>query len=349
MAEEKGLSQSLRYQAEKYLGSMGIKSEAPVVVAGIAIDFPYSWVRQAGYDEYVPEGAWKNYEAMKALFTPESLSPEWVSFIKEVDKERKANGCKEPVNLVYGLYFLTEEGPLAQKAGLPRFEKLDDGVINFQDGTIITKLIDTVLANPELRREYKHLLNFMVPDKSHIPLDETEVQKVLGKMGIKGGLLLDLGCGIGRNTEEWSAKLGLFTVGLERQYHCQWYDPYWKEKCKEHTNLGFVLGDFGRGVPFKDVCADVAIFQHVVQHITQGSLEKGLREALRVLKNEGWLFVGPQHTKDHSGWRFFKKEAVSDGKEFHFKEYKYYDLVPEDKPKRWRRGKISKSQLSGPV
>jgi len=344
MTGEKGLSQSLRYQAENYLGSMGIKSEALVVVAGVAIDFPYSKVQWADYNDYIPEGVWKSYETLKALFTPESLSPQWISFIKEVDKERKANGCKGPVNLVSGLYLLTEECSLAQKAGLPRFEKLDDGAINFQDGTIITKSIDTVLANPELRREYKQLLNSMVPDESRIPLDKTEIQKVLEKVGVKGGLLLDLGCGVGRDTEEWSEKLGLFTVGLERQYHCQWYDPYWKEKRKEHTNLGFVLGDFGRGVPFKDACADVAIFQHVAQHITQGSLEKGLREALRVLKNEGWLFVGPQHTKDHSDWRFFKKEAVSDGKEFRFKEYKYYDLIPEDKPKRWHRRRIPKQQ-----
>lgn len=342
MTEEKGLSRSLRYQAENYLKSLGTKVEAPVLVAGVAIDFPYSEVQPAAYDEYVPEGAWKNYETLKALFAPESLSPEWVSFIKEVDKERKANGCKGPVNLVSGLYFLTEESPRAQKAGLPKFGKLDDGEMNFQDGIIISKSIDTVLANPELRKEYKQVLNSLIPDVSNGWLDKTKIQKVLEKTGVQGGVLLDLGCGMGRDTEEWSEKLGLFTVGLERQYHCQWYDPYWKEKRKEHTNLGFVLGDFGRGVPFKDGCADVAIFQYVAQHITQSSLEKGLQEALRVLKNKSWLFVGPQQTKDYSDWRFFKKEAVGGGKEFHFKEYKYYNLVPEDKPKQWRRRKMPK-------
>lgn len=106
-------------------------------------------------------------------------------------------------------------------------------------------------------------------------------------------MLLDLGCGIGRDTEKWSEKLGLFTVGLERQHHHQWYDPYWQEGRQKHNNLNFVLRDFNQGVPIKDECADVVIFQHVVQHVTQESLAKGLREGLRVLKKGGWLFVGP--------------------------------------------------------
>lgn len=344
MTGEKGLSRSLTYQANNYLESSGINSDAPVIVDGVGVDFPYSEIEFVDYNTPIPEGVWESYQTLKTLFTPENMSPQWKSLIKEVNKERKTNGCKSPVDLIYGLYFLTEESSLAQEIGLPRFERLSNGGINFQDGAMITKSIDTVLADPELRKEYKHLLIYQLPDESNIPLEKDNVRKVLEKTGIKGGILLDLGCGIGRDTEEWSEKLGLFTVGLERQYHRQWYDPYWKEGRKQHSNLNFIIGDFNQSVPVKDECVDAVVFQHVAQHVTQDSLEKGLQEGLRVLKMGGWLFVGPQHTKDYSDWRYFKKEATENGEVFHFKEYRYYDLVPEDKPKRWRRKKIPKKQ-----
>lgn len=113
MSCEKGLSQSLKYQAEKYLKGSGIKTEPPLLVEGMAIDYPYSEVRYASWNAYVPEGVWKSYEAMKKLFDPQSLPKTWIAFIKEVSKERKAKGCNCPVNLVDGLFFLTEDFPSA--------------------------------------------------------------------------------------------------------------------------------------------------------------------------------------------------------------------------------------------
>jgi len=222
MAGEKGLAQSIKYRAEHYLNSMGIDRIPPVMIDGVGVDYPYSEVEGAGYNEPIPEGVWKNYEALKSLHTSENIPPHWKTFIKEVNKSRKANGCYGPVDLVYGLFFFTEEHPLAQKANLPHFALTDDGVTNFQDTAIITNTINTILANDELRHGYQQVMDNLLPDLSQIPLGKDYVQKMLSRMGITGGVVLDLGCGIGRDTAEWSEKLGLFTLGLERQYHPQW-------------------------------------------------------------------------------------------------------------------------------
>lgn len=204
-------------------------------------------------------------------------------------------------------------------------------------------MINTVLGNKELRTELKRILGNLIPDIAGGSLNKSVVEKVLQKAGITKGILVDLGCGTGENTEDLASGLDLFTLGLDRQYHRQWYDPHWREACKSHPNLGFVLGDFAMGIPLKEECADAAIFQYVAQHITQGGLEKGLKEALRVLRNGGYLFVGPQCTSDYVSWRIFKKEATGDGQISSFKEYKYYDIVPEDKPKRWHHKKLRRS------
>jgi len=339
MWKEKGLARSLKDQARNYLGSMGMNQEEQLRVQGVAIDFPYSEVGQASYDDYIPMDAFKNYEAMNDLFNPDKIPPKWVEFIKEVDRERRKNGCKGPVNLGSGIFFLTEESDYAQRVGLTKIGKLESGDMNFQDGERVAKIIDTVLDNTELRKEYKQILNNLIPDVSNSWLDKDRIQKVLGKTGIKGGILLDIGCGTGQQTHDWSEKLGLFTVGVERQYHREWYDPHWKKKNNKQKSLAFVRGDFNQAVPIKDESADVAVFQFVAQHVTQESMEHGLQETLRVLKPNGWLFVGPQTSADCSGWRYFRKEISKNGKEPYFEEYKYYDIVPEDKPKslRWNR------------
>lgn len=339
MSKEMSLSRSIKKQADNYLESIGF-GNSELVVRGVKIDFPYSEVACASYDSYVPAGVFKSYEEMSELFNPERIPPKWINFIKEVDKERRNNGCDGPIDLGSGLYFLTEESALARKSGLPKLGRLDEGGIDFQDGKKIEKMINQVLDDPKLRSEYKAILCCLMPDVSHGWLDEDSIGKVLQKLGVKKGILLDLGCGTGEKTEIWSEKLGILTVGVERQYHEHWYGPYWRDGIRKKNNLAFVRGDFKRGLPIKDECADAAIFQFVAQHITEESMECGLQEASRVLKNGGLLFVGPQCSQGHSGWRIFRKESQNGKDESSFKEYKYYDIIPEDKPKPWRWKRI---------
>jgi ubiquinone/menaquinone biosynthesis C-methylase UbiE len=327
---EKELSRSLKTQTNKYLNQMGIETKATLFAGGVAIDFPYSEVGTALWNQQVSNEAWKNFEALSLLFNPETLPEKWVGFIKEVDKERKKNGSGGPVDLLHGMFFFTQENPLAREANLPKFERYESGEIDFHDGEKIKALIDKVLDDPKLRKEYKHMLTKLIPDVS-MGIDKDCVKKVMQKLDIKNGIALDLGCGTGEETKDWSEKLGMFTLGVDRQYHCQWYDPYWKNKDKE-KNTAFVMGDFNRGIPIKNESVDVAFFQYVAHHVTQKSMKNGLKESLRVLKKDGWIFVGPQQYKNGSEWRFFKKEAKEDGKEFEFKEYGYYDLCPEEKP-----------------
>lgn len=343
MNSEKGLAQSIKYQAEKFLDSSGLGSKDYLKIGGMEVDYPFSEVKNASWDECISDDAFKNFEALESLFTNEKMPSKWVSFIREVGNERKLKGSEGPVDLISGLFFLTEEFAPAQKAGLEKFEELESGEIDFSDTKRISSMINTVLEDPILKSEYKKIIANLIPDVSNYVLDSEKIKKVLDKAGIKTGLLLDLGCGIGRETGKWSEKINLFTLGLDRQYHNEWYDPYWKDKRKSRPNLEFVLGDFAEGIPLVNDCADAGIFQFVAQHITQKNFEKGLKEALRVLKVGGYLFVGPQQTKDYINWRFFQKELSDNGVDYHFVEKNYYDIVPEDKAKPWRHKRYKRS------
>lgn len=342
MSSEKGLAQSIKYQAEKFLGHTGFGKKSYLSIGGTDIDYPYSEVKYASWDEYISDDVLKNAEALGSLFNSEKMPPKWVSFIKEVGNERKLKGSKGPVDLISGLFFLTEEYPPAAKAGLEKFEELESGEIDFSDTKKISNMIDTVLENPTLRSGYKKIIANLIPDVSAYSLDIDKVEKVLNRAGIKSGLILDLGCGIGRETGKLSEKLNLFTMGLDRQYHGEWYDPYWKDKRISNPNLEYVLGDFAEGIPLEKDCADAAMFQFVAQHITQKNFEKGLKEALRVLKVGGYLFIGPQATKDHIEWRIFQKELDSNSIDYRFVEKNYSDLIPEDKVKAWKPKKYKK-------
>lgn len=333
------LSRSINRQARNYIRSSGLDRREYAMVQGIKIDFPYSEVETMSYDDFVPPGVYESYETMSELFDPQKMSPKWINFIKEVGKARKQNGSRGPVNLGAGILFLSEESTLAQKCGVPKLGRTKEGDINFRDGKKIKKMIDMVLDNPQLRQEYKTLLTRLIPDVSNDWLDKDEVRKVLEKSGIRGGIMLDLGCGTGCETSTWSQKMEMFTIGVERQYHRNWYDPNWKDESRKQKNLSFTRGDFKRGLPFKDESADAAVFQFVAQHVTEESIESGVQEALRVLKDGGWMFVGPQSGRGNSGWRFFRKEKGNGGQDAKFKEYKYYDIVPEDKPKPFRWGR----------
>lgn len=306
--KEKELAASVKESAKNYMESVGIHYEAPFSIDGIPYSFPYSEVEYASWDEYIPEKVYESYEVLREIFDPENMPESWIKLIKEVGMERKIKGTEYPVNLVYGLNFFAKENPAGKSLLFKEFKRTFGNDPDFSDPSIFVNDMNKVLSDPVMREEFKKSLSILIADISNGYLPKTEVKKILRKEGIEKGIVLDVGCGIGGETSEWAAELDHTVLGLDRQYHPTWYNKHWKKETCDLPNLEFLRADFNEGLPFADNSIEAVIFQYVAQHVTTEAMENGLKEARRVLKSGGLVFIGPQVQEKYCSWRCFKKE-----------------------------------------
>ncbi len=92
--------------------------------------------------------------------------------------------------------------------------------------------------------------------------------------------VVDLGCGSGRALV-WNVDLGAYQVGLD-------VSPYFARQACEQVDL--VLGDLRR-LPFADGMFTKGYALDVMEHLSRDALHDVLREASRVLRPGGRLFV----------------------------------------------------------
>jgi SAM-dependent methyltransferase len=95
-----------------------------------------------------------------------------------------------------------------------------------------------------------------------------------------GEHVVDLGCGSGR-TLLWNRDLGASTIGID-------IAPFFSHEARAQVDL--LLGDLRR-LPFADATFDKAWSLDVLEHLSPEALSGMLREAARVLKPGGALFV----------------------------------------------------------
>ncbi len=95
-----------------------------------------------------------------------------------------------------------------------------------------------------------------------------------------GEKVVDLGCGSGRALL-WNEDLGASMTGID-------IAPFFSHEARERTDL--LLGDL-RKLPFADATFDKAWSLDVLEHLSPEALNGMLREAARVLKPGGALFV----------------------------------------------------------
>jgi SAM-dependent methyltransferase len=95
-----------------------------------------------------------------------------------------------------------------------------------------------------------------------------------------GETVVDLGCGSGRALL-WNRDLGASMTGID-------IAPFFSHEARERTDL--LLGDL-RKLPFADATFDKAWSLDVLEHLSPEALKGMLREAARVLKPGGALFV----------------------------------------------------------
>ncbi len=96
--------------------------------------------------------------------------------------------------------------------------------------------------------------------------------------------ILDVGCGNGDLSIALSSK-GAYVTGIES-------DPIQAEKNSFHDliNVRFLYGS-GHKIPFKSESFDCVVFSKSLHHVPVELMDLSLLEAIRVLKNNGFLFV----------------------------------------------------------
>lgn len=283
-------------------------------VQGIKLTYPYHEIAHVSYNTIISDNDWANYKAMKDLFSGE-LPEHWISYIKEVAAIRKQRGCSYPLDLVSAAYFTVRESPerIAQ-LGLPTLETTPSGEDDLSNIEGVKAVVDGILNDEILREKMTGILAVLIPDVGGVYLDQGPVNNFLEKRGCNG-IFLDLGSGTGVRTTKWAKKFKS-AIALERQFHPDFYNA-WLDKS---NGVNFLRGDFARGIPILNDSVDVVLMESVVPHITAKALADSLKQALSVLKPNGFLFIGPQHheynwrTKKGDGsWRCFIKAQDKEG------------------------------------
>lgn len=292
------------------IGGMHSRAE----VGGVPVTFPYQNVEQLPPYEPMPPGVIQSYLAMRELHEPGAMPPEWVTFIQDIGAMRAGRECNYPVDLVHAAYFVIEDHPdVAREAGIPPFATLpehDGGGPDFRDGVKVREVIDAMLGSPRLHELLARTLECLLPDlSSGAFLDRERATTVILELGIPNGTLVDIGCGMGDNTVQWREQTGLNTIGIDRQFHRRWYEPYWRTN---QSGAEFTQADIAESLPMATQSVDVVVYENVVPHQTERGVAQTLEQVQRVLRDDGLLAIGPQHDEEsdeHGGWMFLRKES----------------------------------------
>lgn len=108
------------------------------------------------------------------------------------------------------------------------------------------------------------------------------------KYKVEGKIILDLGCGTGRNSN-YLADLGNTVTGIEISKTAI---TLAKSRAKEMgVNVNYVLGDIGTPYPLEDSSVDIVLDVTSSNSLDESGREVYLHEVDRVLKNGGYFFV----------------------------------------------------------
>lgn len=115
------------------------------------------------------------------------------------------------------------------------------------------------------------------------------------KMINKKKLILDHGCGTGRNII-YLAKKGLFVIGMDNSSKALELSNLNLKKNKI-KNACLVKGDMHK-LPFPDKMFDGILSNRVIEHSTKKGMEKAVSEIYRVLKPKGIVCIVTKSIKD---------------------------------------------------
>jgi ubiquinone/menaquinone biosynthesis C-methylase UbiE len=137
-------------------------------------------------------------------------------------------------------------------------------------------------ADPSLQKRLSDVLELRASDSQQ----QAMLRGYLAELELpKGAKALEIGCGTGAVSRALVESLKLGVTGVDPS-------PIFLERAQElgrHLpGLSFMLGD-GRSLSLQDASFDLVVFHTTLCHIPEP--ERALREALRVLRPNGWLAV----------------------------------------------------------
>ena len=103
----------------------------------------------------------------------------------------------------------------------------------------------------------------------------------------RNGLILDLGCGEGRNSL-YLSQVGYSIIGLDLSFKAA---SVMKNNFFEESLKGYILTGDARQLPFQNDSVDGILAHHLFDHLDQEGFQTAIRESLRVLKPEGVLLL----------------------------------------------------------
>lgn len=108
---------------------------------------------------------------------------------------------------------------------------------------------------------------------------------IAARMPLAGRRVLDVGCGDGSFVRELAAA-GAIPTGLE-------VSEAQLELCRQAKPVGpeYYVSGVGEDLPFADDSFDATVFRASLHHVPAGSMTRALREARRVTRPGGELFV----------------------------------------------------------
>lgn len=110
----------------------------------------------------------------------------------------------------------------------------------------------------------------------------------------RNGIILDLGCGEGRNSL-YLSQVGYNIVGVDLSFKAA---RVMKNNFFEESLKGLVLTGDARKLPFQSESVDGILGHHIFDHLDKKGLELALSEAFRVLKPEGVMLLTMDNFSD---------------------------------------------------
>lgn len=103
----------------------------------------------------------------------------------------------------------------------------------------------------------------------------------------RNGVILDLGCGEGRNSL-YLSQVGYNIVGIDLSFKAA---RVMKNNFFEEELKGLVITGDARGLPFKNESLDGILAHHLFDHLDHNGFIQAIDEAYRVLKPEGVMLM----------------------------------------------------------
>jgi hypothetical protein len=287
------------------------------VFTGVFITPPYAelFYGRAIYDQIpygIPECVVDSYYDNREFYE-NGLPQEWKDMFNKISYRRSTCGIHDPLDFQWSVMFTyLEKKERFKQYGIEEGFDIYNGFVDFSDNEKTKDLMKVILADEELRNHFIEVASLSVPDGHQEWLDYQNISDLIHALDPTTPIL-DIACGVGISTQKLSEYYTKI-IGVERQYHSDFYDDFWK-----NNDLDFLRGDI-RCLPFKDNSFEIVVMTFTEVYLTEESIIRTLCEVNRVLKNKGVLIIGPQATGDYSHFIVLEKNGEKYDKQT-IKEY----------------------------